>query len=53
MTLALICTTHCRDGMAILYEAVAVVQTSKGSLDWGKGDLERYTQNGEVLEDKS
>lgn len=53
MTLALVCTTDCRDGVAILYEAIAVVQKSKGSLDWGEGGLERHTQSREVLEDKS
>ena len=53
MTLALVCTTDGRDGVAILYEAIVVVQKRKGSLDWGEGGLERHTQSLEVLEDKS
>lgn len=33
MTLALKYRTDCRDEVAILYEAIAVVQKSEGSLD--------------------
>lgn len=52
MTLALLFRTDCGDGVAIIHEAPVIVQKSKGSLDWGEGSMEKYTQNGEVWEDK-